>query len=147
MSARTLTDFNLARQNRDDAIGPDVKSLRQIRGPVLRRPLGEQARNGDGKDHAGTENLDKLATADFEMIKRSFMKFVTFRLGELRFANGRFHWVSFPGCAARCTALRMFTYPQHRQIFPFNASTICVWFGVGLRLSSATVARIIPGTQ
>jgi len=70
VSARALTDFNLARQNRDDAICADVKSLRQVRGPVLRRALGEQARNGDGQDHARTENLDKLASADFEMIER-----------------------------------------------------------------------------
>src|SRR6185503_17458782 len=104
-------------------------------------------RNGNGKHHAGADDLDKLAPADFEMIERSFVKFVTFRLGELRLANRSFHCASFLGCAAPSAALSTFTYPQHRQMFPFSASTICVRFGLGLRLSSATVAIIIPGTQ
>ena len=147
LRARPLADFNFARQNGDDAIRPDVETLCQVRGPVLRGPLSEQARNGHGKDHAGADDLDELAPADLEMIERSFLKFVTFRLGELGLANRRFHCASFLGCAARCTALRTFTYPQHRQRFPFSASTICVWFGLGLRLISATVARIMPGTQ
>src|SRR5262249_434240 len=110
LRARPLPHLHFAREDGDGSVRAEVETLPEADGSFgAPGALGERGRHGHGKDQAGAEHLHKLAPADFKMVIRAFAQFVAFRLGEFERGGGRFHTFSLEACAARSTALRMFT--------------------------------------